>query len=560
MTTSGPRVLLSMALSLPLLASFGCARDASTRHASSEGPEPLVEAVVYTTLRPQNLDLYLFEGPDQEARRIRDHPAVDYNATFSPDGRWLVFTSERSGNPELWAMEVGAGGEPFPLTRNEALDDAADFSPDGRSLAFVSTRDGDADIFTMPFDPDDPTAEERASNLTRRPGGDFHPAFSPDGRRIAYSRQDNLWSDLSSENPVFDSNGADLYVMNADGSDPRELVGQVPGPEVEPGVAYGEYFAPDFDPGSGRMVTHGPGSTEGWAGTLRDGILFAPPGGRSRAQLPDRELAVWGVRGYFPALTPGGEIVSTVLDQPRPAMPLSRTSIDGSSRTEIFSPDGFAWGPAIARDAGVIVVAVGPPFAPGSAEVDIWKLSLDGSDPTNLTASVSANDALPHVSADGSRIVFRTGGDGGVGTVLSMDGDGGGRSRLTDDDAAETMPALSPDGEWVVFPTDRAGGRKLWMQRVDGSEGRFLEPERLDIPDTSMHPRFSPDGAWVVFTSDRGGYNDEWPLTPFPQPYGDLWAVSVEDGSTVRLTHNKWEDGPSDWGPLRLPGSDPGGA
>lgn len=85
-------------------------------------------------------------------------------------------------------MEVGAGGEPFPLTRDEALDDAADFAPDGRSLAFVSTRDGDADIFTMPFDPDDPTAEERATNLTRRPGGDFHPAFSPDGRPIAYSR------------------------------------------------------------------------------------------------------------------------------------------------------------------------------------------------------------------------------------------------------------------------------------------------------------------------------------------------------------------------------------
>jgi Tol biopolymer transport system component len=75
-----------------------------------------------------------------------------------------------------------------------------------------------------------------------------------------------------------------------------------------------------------------------------------------------------------------------------------------------------------------------------------------------------------------------------------MDGDGRNRRRLTDDDALETMPALSPDGEWVVFPTSRAGGRKLWIQRVDGSDGRFLEPDRLDIPDLSMHPRFSPDG------------------------------------------------------------------
>jgi Tol biopolymer transport system component len=115
------------------------------------------------------------------------------------------------------------------------------------------------------------------------------------------------------------------------------------------------------------------------------------------------------------------------------------------------------------------------------------------------------------------------------------------------------MPALSPDGEWVVFPTTRAGGWKLWIQRPDGSEGRFLESERLAIRDVSMHPRFSPDGEWVVFTSNRSHFNDEWALTWFPQPYGDLWAVSVADGDAIRLTHNKWEDGPSDWGYVHLP-------
>jgi TolB protein len=151
------------------------------------------------------------------------------------------------------------------------------------------------------------------------------------------------------------------------------------------------------------------------------------------------------------------------------------------------------------------------------------------------------------VSSDGRRIVFRSGGNGS-GTVQVMDGDGKGRRRLTDAKAIETMPALSPDGEWVVFPTDRAGGRKLWLQRLDGAEGRFLEPDRLQIPDLSLHPRFSPDGKWVVFTSDRGGFNDEWPLTWFPQPYGELWAVPVAGGPAVRLTLDKLEDGPSDWG------------
>lgn len=67
-----------------------------------------------------------------------------------------------------------------------------------------------------------------------------------------------------------------------------------------------------------------------------------------------------------------------------------------------------------------------------------------------------------------------------------------------------------------------------------------------------MHPRFSPDGKWVVFTSSRSGFNDEWPLTWYPQPYGELWSVPVAGGAAVRLTHDKWEDGPSDWGFQRL--------
>lgn len=133
-----------------------------------------------------------------------------------------------------------------------------------------------------------------------------------------------------------------------------------------------------------------------------------------------------------------------------------------------------------------------------------------------------------------------------------MDGEGHGRRRLTSVDAIETMPALSPDGEWVVFPTDASGGRKLWIQRLDGSEGRYVEPERLDMPNVSMHPTFSPDGEWIVFTSDRAGFNDEWVLTPVPQPYGELWAVPVRGGAAVRLTHDKWENGPNDWGYVRM--------
>jgi len=132
-----------------------------------------------------------------------------------------------------------------------------------------------------------------------------------------------------------------------------------------------------------------------------------------------------------------------------------------------------------------------------------------------------------------------------------MGGDGEDPRRLTDTDARETMPAISPDGEWVVYVAREPHAAKLWLSRVDGSERRLLEAPRSNIPDRSMHPRFSPDGKWVVFTSNRGALNDEWPITPQPQPYGELWAVPTAGGQAVRLTSDKWEDGPSDWGYAR---------
>ena len=82
---------------------------------------------------------------------------------------------------------------------------------------------------------------------------------------------------------------------------------------------------------------------------------------------------------------------------------------------------------------------------------------------------------------------------------------------------------------------------------ADGAPGQLRRVTNSIGGDT--HPRFSPDGKWIVFASERGGVNDEEPLNIFgiPQPAGELWAVRLADGFTVRLTHNKWEDGVPTW-------------
>ncbi len=72
----------------------------------------------------------------------------------------------------------------------------------------------------------------------------------------------------------------------------------------------------------------------------------------------------------------------------------------------------------------------------------------------------------------------------------------------------------------------------------------------VHCPGRDMHPKFSPDDKWLIFTSQRDGINDETPLLRFffqPQPYGEIYAIRLEDKEIFRLTHNKWEDGPAAW-------------
>ena len=129
-----------------------------------------------------------------DATNLTSHAADDWQPAWSPDGRRIVFGSDRAGLAEIYVMNADGSGV-TRLTNNSGDDRLPAWSPDGARIAFASNRGRNDEIYVMNAD---------GSGVRRLTNNGYDPSWSPDGRRIAFmSDRDGDW---------------EIYVMNADGS------------------------------------------------------------------------------------------------------------------------------------------------------------------------------------------------------------------------------------------------------------------------------------------------------------------------------------------------------
>jgi len=210
-------------------------------------------------------DLYSARADGSGLTRLTTDGLGNRHPSYSPDGKWIVFSSKRDGNPEIYVMPAG-GGKPVRLTMSPAEDLSPAWSPDGTQIAFVSSRSNAFELYTIKISLPVPTPTptklpskttpqpalpaEAVTRLTYDNKNAANPAWSPDGKLIAFStdrdgnreiytvntvdqRQQRLTSnpavdDFPAWSPdgawiVFTStrdakNVASVYIMKADGS------------------------------------------------------------------------------------------------------------------------------------------------------------------------------------------------------------------------------------------------------------------------------------------------------------------------------------------------------
>jgi serine/threonine protein kinase len=447
-------------------------------------------------------------------------------------------------------------------------------SPDGRQIAFCFCRGAieyNFDVYIQLVGTNTP------NRLTTHPGFDFQPAWSPDGRRIAFIRYastgDLRWFRLSARMPSVISGGMfgiseddmGIYIMSALGGDERKVH------ELDKDLFFSNDIGSclDWSPDGLFLAYNDRDSLSGAINitllsttTWRKRGLTSPPQGVQGDILqrfsPDgRFMAFVRCKGvetndlYIIPVT-GGEEKRLTTDN-RHIIGLDWTKdgrelIFSSNRGGVFKlwrisrrggrPNLLAAGIQKSADVAVSRTDNKLIFVEERSDNTIWKCPMPqkGKPPPEPFPFITSTEAdqLANFSPDGKRIVFRSRRSGNW-EIWMCDAEGKNPVQLTFFGGQEVTPVhWSPDGRSIAFSENQEGQEDIFTLDIeDGSHKRITTD-----PSNEIFPNWSRDGKWIYFSSNRTGKNQ-------------LYKIPSEGGHEVQLTTDggmdAWESADGKW-------------
>jgi serine/threonine protein kinase len=433
------------------------------------------------------------------------------NPSFSPDGSQVVFAwnGPREGRFNLYVKLIGSN-DLLRLTNNAAEEGSPAWSPDGKRIAFVRSMENGkgAVMLISPFGGSErKLTEVNTPYMAPRVSPEDHSllAWSPDGRYLAVS--DNA-----------PANG--LYLISVDTAERKPLIkdsGVIA--DVDPA------FSPQGDRVAYvRMIT-----------VFSSRVLWMPLGPEYQPAGPVTEISTPAIVNATPLWTGGGELLWSA-GAPG-GMRLYRTTTPttpGAAGVPI--PIGNVvtnGGLALSPKAGRLI------YTSRELLQNLFQIQITGTGKTSQTlerlTSTTGHDFLPRYSPDGKSVAFASVrfGEGGLWTIQTQ---GTVSAELASSQLGTMVPGdWSPDGRSLVFFSTMNQGRwQLYRIAVDTGKITRLTDNSAD----DIFPTWSRTGEWIYFSSSRNG---QLQLYKMPSSGGPATVVVPRGfGSAQESADGRW--------------------
>ena len=438
-----------------------------------------------------------YSGPSPRLVPFTSFAGDKGGPAFSPDGNEVAFvwTGDSSKGPEvyhLYVQLVGAG-TPLQLTKTPQSDHSPAWSPDGRFIAFRRGRHPAA-YYVIPALGG---AERKLADADLADLAGSGLAWSPDGKYLA----------VADGGEKADPGGANrISYISVESGERRESKIELPGQFVQ---------SPTFSPdGKELAFISGPGFLS------NDVYVASVSGGKPRALTSLRSSmgrADWTPTGRELAFDSDHQGIST----------LWRISRTGGEPQPLSVAADNANEPAVALHGNRLA------FLRYAVDTNIWKAPLSPTDheaPSRVVAS-TRQDSDPSFSPDGNRLAFTSDRAGSFEIYISA-ADGSNPVQLTSMRVGTTgSPAWSADGKQIAFDSRANGQGDIYLISTEGGTPRQLTKGPFD----SAIPTWSRDGLWIYFSSTAPG-SPIWRVSPqggAPVPVsktGGLPAIECKDG------------------------------